>query len=1294
MRRANVSPPCTSEDAREHGSCGPAGSVTVTESTSQAVAYSASYSERVSCGGWLPWRICQKTRYKTAYHTVQLKVTKEIPSCCDGYEQVGSYCALPLNRSEEFTSKPGLCPEEDEGGSILSCEWDTDCPGLQRCCPADSGSQCRSPLAAAGERGWYVNVTITVKMDYQELHSQERGLLNHTRLLHSVVTGAVESPALSVHHVHSYSPSPFLTASQLLVGAGGPISVRDLAARLQLIVQRIEEVSAVDVRDVDECAHEELYSCPPAAYCLNTEGSYNCSCHEGLTDSSPNGTVTACLETPDRPSPFTASSPPGGISLSSAVVPTSTAAGGGSGKSAEALLTTSTQADSVKSTISPRLTPWRTALVCADSAPTLSLPGDPALIKNLVVLNVTGSSFYTRWSVDSPVGRQAYVVQLFRGTQSLSRAETELLSWEATRLDPGVLYTVRVTSRACGQEGNATSQDVKTEGKALRGRSRLTNVQFTEALRNSSSGEYFNLTRDIWMEIRKSLPPDIQALVESGAVRILITRLSSGSVMVDFLVLFSPDLAQNMTAVSTAILDSLKSSSRYDVDSNSTGLEDFDECAAGDEDCSPHAVCENTWGSFSCACRSAFTDTDPARPGRSCEDGSAGLTTEDTVAGPKEMSVQVRVSSSNKNPLTVQIQGRSGKSTDLLPNPLVPRGLSAPGFNDTDPSQPGRHCAGAVQYPRNTAFGQGSSLTMLHCLIALGNDWNVNLEPPTTAAVQANTVGGYSCACRPGFADADPSQPGRLCAGTAPTTRTFLLSVVHRQIDSSCDHHFYKQIPEFLAVVTCEIIFSPFQSCYCYRVLLTFYSTFLKPYTFLFDLLSLTYSVILLLFHLENHEWQGLPHLPTSHGNKTGFLVWNVSVTCPTESVSVSFTPLFIFLLATHKGSSTALPSFETPWLKIWSSAFSICLEMCISISETSKTPTAAAPPLPHTNPTSWALVDVDNAITVDCRLYEISVTVAKAFLAWKSIAESSLFLGVTECGLSSTNETHVKLTAMWDNCDTKLLHNRTHTTAWTTLLNNRTVDSSIAPRVYIEIPVKCTYSNSLLISTGYTPTGVDMIKDIIEGSGIFLATIQLLNGTSPLPKNYSLSPDDEVFIEVGINLTMTQVKLILNECWATPTSSPSDPTTHMFMKNSCPIPNTYTTVIENGNSTKARLSLRIFSFVDHSVIYLHCQVQICIETAGTSCKPHCEQRSERSIKAVEIGQASWGPIYRSSHAVTKETLNSHRETGFIVLGVLLCLLLLVTLTVVALFYRKRIGHYNFSFKPNQENFTYHVFDT
>lgn len=53
----------------------------------------------------------------------------------------------------------------------------------------------------------------------------------------------------------------------------------------------------------------------------------------------------------------------------------------------------------------------------------------------------------------------------------------------------------------------------------------------------------------------------------------------------------------------------------------------------------------------------------------------------------------------------------------------------------------------------------------------------------------------------------------------------------------------------------------------------------------------------------------------------------------------------------------------------------------------------------------------------------------------------------------------------------------------------------------------------------------------------------------------------------------------------------------------SCPIPNTYTTLLENGNSSKAQFKLKIFSFVNNSVVYLHCKIRICMETPGSTCR-------------------------------------------------------------------------------------------
>lgn len=53
----------------------------------------------------------------------------------------------------------------------------------------------------------------------------------------------------------------------------------------------------------------------------------------------------------------------------------------------------------------------------------------------------------------------------------------------------------------------------------------------------------------------------------------------------------------------------------------------------------------------------------------------------------------------------------------------------------------------------------------------------------------------------------------------------------------------------------------------------------------------------------------------------------------------------------------------------------------------------------------------------------------------------------------------------------------------------------------------------------------------------------------------------------------------------------------------SCPIPNTYTNVIENGDSSKAQFKLKIFSFINNSIVYLHCRLRICMDSPGTTCK-------------------------------------------------------------------------------------------
>lgn len=76
------------------------------------------------------------------------------------------------------------------------------------------------------------------------------------------------------------------------------------------------------------------------------------------------------------------------------------------------------------------------------------------------------------------------------------------------------------------------------------------------------------------------------------------------------------------------------------------------------------------------------------------------------------------------------------------------------------------------------------------------------------------------------------------------------------------------------------------------------------------------------------------------------------------------------------------------------------------------------------------------------------------------------------------------------------------------------------------------------------------MIKDVIAGSGSFQVTVQLLNGTAPLPHNYSWSPKEVVVVEVSVNTSSEHIKVIVNKCWVTPTPNSADAYSYTFLEN------------------------------------------------------------------------------------------------------------------------------------------------
>uniref|UniRef100_A0A7M4FDM7 Uromodulin like 1 n=1 Tax=Crocodylus porosus TaxID=8502 RepID=A0A7M4FDM7_CROPO len=329
--------------------------------------------------------------------------------------------------------------------------------------------------------------------------------------------------------------------------------------------------------------------------------------------------------------------------------------------------------------------------------------------------------------------------------------------------------------------------------------------------------------------------------------------------------------------------------------------------------------------------------------------------------------------------------------------------------------------------------------------------------------------------------------------------------------------------------------------------------------------------------------------------------------------------------------------------------------------------------------------LSIKDAVKIFCEIEKIVIAIQKKFLQQESIPESSLYLGEPHCNVSFRNDTSVVLQTGWNECGTEVQSNLTNTLVKTILRNDISLQGVIH-HLKIVSPIHCVFQNDLLTSSGYTPDWVYTIFEDLHGSGHFITEMQLFVGNSAIPKNFSVSASDDILIEVGIHKEGSKLKVVLTECWATPSNNSVDPLSFAFINNSCPVPNTHTILIENGNSSKAQFKLKIFSFVNNSVVYLHCRIRICVETPESTCRTTCN--GARSLKTGEIiatHRTSWGPLCK---ATRKEP---GLGVGYIILIVITVFVFVLAVAAVLIFqYQRKTGRYNFRIKS--DNFSYQVF--
>ncbi|XP_049726894.1 uromodulin-like 1 [Elephas maximus indicus] len=1397
----------------------------VTQNVQKVVSFQASSSTNTSCGGWIPWQWCSKTIYRTQYLAVEVPETRNVTDCCQGYEQLGLYCVLPLNRSGEFASRPGVCPAAGPGPSTSPCTLDTDCPGLQKCCRWSGGHRCMDPVPPALEKNpanfWY-NVTVLVKMDFMELNHVDPQLLNHMRLLHSMVTSVLQPLGSTVHHLHSASGEPLTTVSQLLLGLPRQLPVVNVSAVLGDITRRVYEVINIQVQDVNECLYDELNTCSGRERCLNTEGSYQCVCPQELLTSSPLKPNRTCEDCPPIRNYMvfnvTSSSFQVSWSLNSTqshMFHVQVFEGEELVRSARTRGTTLEVVGLEAGVLYGVKTSYREC--GADVTATLTVRTDARVFE--VTIRITNRNFTEQLLNHSSVEYQDFSRQLLQEVEKSfppavsdlyrhGKLRVEIVSLQAgsvvvklrlTVQDPELLVYISTLTPMLPPLFTSAVFQVDQQGTQVQDWDECADSWENDC---SAAAQCLNLEGSYTCQCRtaRDLNPSragraceggcpeprgpgvgkeadgshTVALMErdpSPGGHKLNKTWSSGELSMDkcldvkSLEPQSREMESRIEGLLPPTTGVMAPALRTEASTDSTTV------AAGRSTLGTPALSHspaNPWNST--AVDQAWSPGPPPRGGEDSSTAGQDRNSTGSAAEGEEPSVAPGLATG---------QWRTGEVGSRGPRPthgFLLRATDAP-LNPTgqllqNSSVESNSWLAPTTGPTGHIAWYPSPSTQDMLSTPLSTTWPWNLHPgPSISPDLPSTPRSASPktpACVPvpikRIVVSNVTGTSFHVAWEADLTMcpTFQLTLTSRQnltldletqntsvtlsglepgilyvvaiADKACgkeNAEAHLKVRTAAQKLSGKVRIANVTYSECFR------NASSVEYQ---DFLELFFRVVrnaLPAPTLQLMEEGGIKMEVTGVSNGSVVVAFDLLIIADMDAREVLNTFLTalqnVSLLKVVQGD-TFIQDYDecergeddcvpgTSCLNTLGSFTCSCTggapdfwveypgrpckgdspgntiqapgsSLTPGPEQPSTSPESRAPLVQGASPTAQSLsqrMNLTGAVRVLCEIERVAIAIQKHFLQQESIPESSLYLGKPACNVSSSNSTHVLLVAGWSECGTTVQSNMTNTVVRTTLRNDLSPGGVIH---YLKIlsPIHCAFRNDLLTSSGYTPEwGVYTIIEDLHGAGNFVTEMQLFIGDSPIPQNYSVSASDDIKIEVGLYRQKSDLKVVLTECWATPSSNARDPVMFGFINNSCPIPNTYTSVIENGNSNKAQFKLKIFSFINNSIVYLHCRLRICMESPEATCKINCNNfRSLKSSETPATHLTSWGPLVRSEgdSAGGRPGLG----VGYVVLIVVAVFALVTGIAALLILrYQRMTGRYNF--KIQSDNFSYQVF--
>ncbi|KAM4632529.1 uromodulin-like [Discoglossus pictus] len=250
------------------------------------------------------------------------------------------------------------------------------------------------------------------------------------------------------------------------------------------------------------------------------------------------------------------------------------------------------------------------------------------------------------------------------------------------------------------------------------------------------------------------------------------------------------------------------------------------------------------------------------------------------------------------------------------------------------------------------------------------------------------------------------------------------------------------------------------------------------------------------------------------------------------------------------------------------------------------------------------------------CGTQEIKVSFRKCQLKSLKLNPNTIHLTDSRCtGVPEYNRTNIVSVVSLpkiEDCGNELIRNKTNVIYKNTIYLSRESNSSVGEDV-VTITYSCVYTLDLQIDldTPVNPS-TSSINITMEGKGEFVAQMSLYQDADYLApyegSQVLLTEKSILYIRVILDGgDISQFNLVMKNCYATPTSVPSDPRRYYIIKDSCPAKqDTTINVDENGVSRTGTFSVQLFRYIqDLSTVFLHCELHIC-DVTNEACAPVC----------------------------------------------------------------------------------------